>query len=111
MEKRDIKFIVWMIVVSFVVALFLSPFASSYPDGLEKVAEKFGFIEKAEGAGVNLNFPIPDYLFPGIKNELWQTALAGFFGVLIVLAIFGIFYGIYKITSQNKSREEETTKE
>lgn len=68
------------------VALFMSPFASSSPDGLERVAEDKGFIEATEGKGV-LKSPIPDYVFPGVKNERVATAAAGLVGTGITLAV------------------------
>ena len=41
------------------LALVLSPFASSSPDGLEKVAERQGFLAKGEGEPA-LKAPVPD---------------------------------------------------
>ena len=67
-----------------VLITFFSPFASSEPDGLEKVAENEGFIEKAEDAPYEV---IADYVFPWVDNEDVATILAGITGVLIVAAI------------------------
>ena len=69
------------------VALF-SPLASSHPDGLERVAEDEGFIDRAEEAPYEL---IPDYAFPGIDNEAVATILAGLVGTGVV---FGLAYGL-----------------
>ena len=71
------------------LALFLSPFASSYPDGLEKVAEKLGFIDRENA---HLNSPLPDYTLPFVKNEKLSTSLAGVIGTILVFAIT-IFMG------------------
>lgn len=70
------------------IALFLSPWASSFPDGLERVAEDLGFIQKAEGPGVTVweKSPLPDYKAPGIRNESLATGLAGLAGTLIIAA-------------------------
>ena len=69
----------------------LSPLASSFPDGLEKVAEDKGFI----GATVAPFFRIlPDYMMPGLTNRAAATILAGLLGVLI---LFGIGYGLAKL--------------
>ena len=101
-EKRISTFILAGIVASLVIAMFISPFASSFPDGLEKVAENLGFIEKAQDV-VNKNyFVIPDYTFSIVGGEFWQTALSGLFGVLIMLAIFGLVYLIYKAATKSK---------
>lgn len=90
MGKRDI-FI--GLAVALAIALLLSPFASSLPDGLERVAKDLGFIEKGEGAEV-LKAPIPDYKFPGLDSEGFSTALSGTLGTL---AMFGIGFGVARL--------------
>jgi len=79
--------------IALAIAIFLSPFASSWPDGLEKVAKDLGFIEKGEGAEV-LKAPIPDYKFPGLDSEGVSTALSGTLGTL---AMFGIGFGVARL--------------
>ncbi|MEM2816702.1 MAG: PDGLE domain-containing protein [Candidatus Bathyarchaeia archaeon] len=60
----------------------LAPFASTYPDGLEKVAETMG-VDEPEPAWEGF---MPDYTLPMIKNHYASTVLAGFIGTLMVLA-------------------------
>jgi len=38
------KLLITVFIVAVLIAAILSPFASSYPDGLERVAEDKGFI-------------------------------------------------------------------
>jgi len=66
----------------------LSPLASPWPDGLERVAENKGFIETALEPAFEI---IPDYVFPGLANERLATILAGLVGTLI---LFGLSYGL-----------------
>jgi hypothetical protein len=66
----------------------ISPLASAWPDGLERVAEDEGFIEDAQDAPYEI---IPDYVFPAISNEAMATILAGVVGTLVV---FGLAYGL-----------------
>ena len=75
--------------LALVIALFLSPWASSFPDGLERVAADLGFIKKAEEPGVSVweKSPLPDYKLPGVQNERWATGLAGLVGTLAITAI------------------------
>ncbi|MFN3763376.1 MAG: energy-coupling factor ABC transporter permease [Anaerolineae bacterium] len=73
--------------IALVLAL-LSPLASSYPDGLERVAENLGFMERAQEPLYEL---IPDYAFPGISNEALATIVAGIVGTLIV---YGVAVGL-----------------
>jgi hypothetical protein len=66
----------------------LSPLASPHPDGLERVAEDQGFLDRAREAPYEI---IPDYVFPGIENEAVATILAGLVGTLVV---FGLGAGL-----------------
>ncbi len=74
-------------VMGLVIALALavaSPLASAHPDGLEWVAEQKGFLDMAQGSIYRI---IPDYVFPGIRNEALATILAGVIGTLVVFGI------------------------
>jgi len=101
-NRRDYTFILTGIIAVLVIAMFVSVFASSFPDGLEKVAENLGFIDKAEEIVPESIFLIPDYVFGAVDNELWQTSLAGMAGVLIILAVFGLVYLIYKAVGKKE---------
>lgn len=68
--------------------VILSPLASPWPDGLERVAEDKGFIDVALEPAFEI---IPDYVFPGLENEALATILAGLVGTLI---LFGLSYGL-----------------
>jgi cobalt/nickel transport protein len=102
--KRNTLFTVIGILIILIIAMALSLVASSFPDGLEKVAENYGFIDRAVEVLPEGFFLIPDYAFGGIENEYWQTSLAGFFGVLIILAIFAMVYLIYRAAGNKKTR-------
>ncbi|MFH1773808.1 MAG: PDGLE domain-containing protein [Methanobacteriota archaeon] len=80
------------LVVALFMGVVLSNFASSSPDGLEKVAEDYGFLEKGEGHEV-IEAPMPDYVVPGVSSETIAASLAGLIGTLIM---FGLAYGIGK---------------
>jgi len=87
MSKKEILI---GLTIALVLGIFLSPFASSHPDGLERVAEDKGFLEKGEIKPL-FTSPIPDYAWPGIANEGLATGLAGLAGTLIV---FLLGYGL-----------------
>lgn len=87
MKRKDIML---GLLIAVFLAIIISPFASKWPDGLEKVAERLGFIEKGEGPPA-LKSPMPDYSWPGIKNEALATILSGVFGAFLV---FGLGYGV-----------------
>jgi len=75
------------------VLTLLSPLASPYPDGLERVAENLGFIQAAQGAPYEV---IPDYTFPGISNEALATIIAGVVGTLIVFGAAVAVAAVYR---------------
>ena len=78
----------WHIALVICLAVaFLSPLASSSPDGLERVAEDKGFMSTAKEAPFQA---IADYVFPGLENEAAATIVAGIIGTLI---LFGLTYG------------------
>jgi cobalt/nickel transport protein len=90
MRKREI---VIGLAAALAIALFLSPFASSWPDGLERVAKDLGFFEKGEGAEI-LKAPVPDYKIPGLDNEGLSAAISGTIGTF---AMFGIGFGVARL--------------
>ena len=69
------------------LATAASPYASSSPDGLEKVAADTAFLDQGELHSLQEDAPIPGYAFPGVENERVATGLAGFAGTLGVFAI------------------------
>ncbi len=82
-RSRYLGLLIAGVAIALVVTLF-SPFASGDPDGLERVAEDKGFLERAEDAPYEI---LPDYTIPGIEDERVSTVLAGVVGVLIVAAL------------------------
>jgi len=94
-RKRPLAGFVWVgLGIALLLALFLSPFASTSPDSLEKVAATKGLSEKGEGWKFWKHAPLSDYTLPWIKNEKVSTALSGLIGTL---AIFFITIGIGKV--------------
>jgi len=67
------------------VALFVAPFACSWPDGLERVAAKLGFEEKATRPV--LVAPASGYRLPGVHWAAGATALAGAVGAVVVFGL------------------------
>ncbi len=105
-KKSIIVFTLAGLAVAVALALIVSPWASSSPDGLEKVAEDKGFLEAAEETEPAWeSAPIPDYAVPGLTEEVVDeetgesaeeptklaTALAGLIGTV---AIFLIAWGL-----------------
>ncbi len=84
-------FIVAGLLVGLGLAIFVSPFASSSPDGLEKVASDEGFDETARDSDV-ADSPLADYGVEGVDNERVGTGIAGLIGTLVTLGVgLGLF--------------------
>jgi len=101
-ERKNYTFVLVGIIAALTIAMLISVFASSFPDGLEKVAENLGFIGNSREIVPESFFLIPDYTFRAVGSELWQVSLAGMSGVLIILAFFGIIYLIYKAVNKKR---------
>ena len=78
----------WVIagLVLTLIAVLISPFASGNPDGLERVAEDIGFLDRGLDAPYQI---LPDYTIPFFGETGLSTILAGVIGAIIV---FGILY-------------------
>jgi len=74
------------LLLTFGLAMFVAPFASPWPDGLEKVAETLGFAQRAVAEPVVVA-PVPDYEVPGMASAALATALAGVFGAVVVFGL------------------------
>lgn len=64
--------------------LLISPFASTDPDGLERVAGDLGFLSQGTSAPFQL---IPDYTLPVLGQTQFSTILAGLIGLVVVGAV------------------------
>ncbi len=96
MEKvSNKKFYLGGLLVSLVLAGVVSFYASSHPDGLEKVAEEIGFIETANDPAT-AGSALADYGLAGVENERASVGIAGVIGVAatgIVATSFFIYLG------------------
>ncbi len=103
MRTNTKLFIVAGLLVGLALALFLSPFASSKPDGLEKVATDEGF-DGTVGDHDTADSPLADYGVEGVDNEKLGTALAGLIGVLLTFGIgLGLFAGMRVLAPRSNS--------
>ena len=81
-------------IVAVVLAAVVSFYASSQPDGLEKVAGDHG-ISANERDSATAGSPLADYSLSGVTNERLGGAAAGLVGVTVTAAVaFGLFYTV-----------------
>jgi cobalt/nickel transport system permease protein len=86
-RARFWSFVAGALIVAIALAVFVSPFASSSPDGLERVAADQNF-EAAAADEPTWDFsPLGDYQLPGIGSERVATAIAGLFGTVALFAL------------------------
>jgi len=82
-EKGGRGWVVGGVLVS-LVAVLLSPLASSNPDGLERVAEDMGFLHLGQSAPFQI---LPDYTVPFLGETPLSTIVAGAVGALVLLGL------------------------
>ncbi|HEY7477105.1 MAG TPA: PDGLE domain-containing protein [Actinomycetota bacterium] len=81
------------LIVALGLAFFVSPFASSSPDGLNKVAIDQGF-DGQEQESATADSPLAGYGVEGVDDESLSTGLAGIIGVAITFGIGMIIFGL-----------------
>lgn len=113
-QMRYGKFFFIGLGVALIIAAVVSPFASSSPDGLERVAEDLGFIDQEHPEPLAKKLPFASvfdgYALRGVPAMV-ATPAAGIVGAL---AAFGVAWGAGKLlirksaSSYNTQSEHET---
>ena len=89
------------------LALFVSGFASSSPDGLEKVAGDKGFLEAARDH-LFADGPLADYTVRGIDNQRLSTGLSGLIGVLVTFGLGLALFALVRAMRSGRDRSRPT---
>jgi hypothetical protein len=79
------------LIITLILAAIAAPLASSWPDGLDRVAQMLGFEHRAV---INplVKAPLPDYGVPGLEKSPLSGSLAGLAGALICFIVpFGFY--------------------
>ncbi len=92
-SKKYAEVLVYGFLLTLGLAIFVAPFASGWPDGLEKIASSLGFEHQAVTQPV-VGAPMADYIIPGIGSATTATAIAGGAGVIVV---FGLSFFLAQI--------------
>ena len=75
--------VLYVLVMILAFGIFFSPFASSWPDGLERVAAALGFDQR----GMAFAAPLADYRVPGIGSPALATAITAALGGIVVFLL------------------------
>jgi hypothetical protein len=81
------RFTIVALAVAIGLATAFSSFASTAPDGLDRVAADHGFRDRGRLAGVQEHAPAGGYAFPGVRDGRLAKGLAGFAGSLGVFLL------------------------
>jgi len=87
----------WWVVgllLAVVVVAVLAPFASSDPDGLERVAIDAGFAEQGTDPGFEI---LPDYSVPFLGDSTLSLIVAGIIGVAL---LFGAMWLLGRVLAR-----------
>lgn len=105
-HQRNRAFMIAGLGVALLIAIFLSPFANSDPDGLNRVAEDLNFAQKEveEPPAQKLPFSavFDGYALKGVPEGV-ATPLAGLVGTL---ATFGLAWGLSKLVVRNSAASD-----
>ncbi len=88
---KNKKFLISGFVVSLFLAGVVSFYASSNPDGLEKVAQDIGFLDTAKDH-TYADGALADYGVKGIENERASVGIAGVIGVIGTAIVGGVLF-------------------
>lgn len=105
MSRRRIRLGVFLIaglLVAAALAFFVSPQASSEPDGLNKVAIDEGFAETEKDHALG-DSPTAGYAVRGVDDDGLSTGLAGIIGVAVTFAITA---GVFLIVRKTSTRPQ-----
>jgi cobalt/nickel transport protein len=96
-QSRNQAFVMTGLGVALLIAIFLSPFASSDPDGLDRVSQDQGFDSRAVEDPPANRLPFysvfEEYALRGVPEAV-ATPLAGLIGTLVC---FGLAWGAGKL--------------
>lgn len=102
-------FIAAGLVVALILAFFVSPQASSEPDGLNKVASDEGFSDQEEPHHLE-DSPLAGYGVEGVDDDRLSTGLAGVIGVAVTFAVAGgAFLALRQVQRRRGRRREPGT--
>ncbi len=100
-NSRNLAFAIAGLGISLLIAIFLSPFASPDPDGLDRVSQDLKFDHKAAEDAPAKQLPFAqifdEYALKGVPEEI-ATPIAGLVGTLVT---FGLALGIGKLAVKN----------
>lgn len=100
MSSGTKAFLVAGLFVTAALVLLVSPWASSQPDGLERVAIDRGFSEDARPHLLE-DGPVSGYSVEGVDDPKLSTAMSGLLGVTLT---FGLGLGLFTVIRRRETK-------
>lgn len=94
MDVNRKVFVVGGVLAALGLVAFLSPWASTSPDGLNKVAADHGFDDEAKRHAL-AESPMAGYKVEGVGNERVSRAGSGIIGVLVTFAAGFLLFKVF----------------
>lgn len=106
---RNRMFVLSGLGIALLIGVFLSPFASQNPDGLDRVAQDLKFDKKAAEVPPAHKLPFyqvfNEYALRGVPEQV-ATPLAGLVGTL---AAFGLAWGVGKLVVRGSAPPDKAS--
>lgn len=106
-SRRNGAFVLGGLGVALLIAIFVSPFASQHPDGLDRVSQDLKFedqaVEDAPARKLPFAAVFDEYALKGVPEGI-ATPLAGLVGTL---AVFGLAWGMGKLVVRGSGSTDE----
>ena len=100
-------FLLGGLLVALGLAMLVSGFAYSSPDGLNKVAEDHRFATTAK-QHLFENGPLAGYAVKGVGNDRLSTGISGLIGVLVTFGIGLALFAVVRAMRSDRDRSEPT---
>lgn len=105
-RSRNRAFVLAGLGIALLIAVFLSPFASSDPDGLDRVSQDLEFEDRAVEDAPAQKLPFygvfEEYALRGAPDGV-ATSIAGLAGTLVT---FGLAWGLGKLVVRGSQHSE-----
>lgn len=105
MDRKNLTlFVVGGLIVALGLAFFVSPFASSSPDGLNKVAIDKGFSDTQKEHALD-DGPLAGYAVKGVDDKRVSTGIAGAVGVVVTFGLAMVLFALLRTLRSRRASE------